>query len=120
VPHAPDTAHAPDAPVAPAVLERVQEVMRRPYRMVIQGDPDEGYLARVPELPHCMTAGETPEEALGLLRDAMEGWLIVAIEHGNPIPEPAPLPDAEYSGKFVLRVPKSLHRQLVQRGTKRP
>lgn len=50
----------------------VEELLRRPYRMVIRGTPEEGYLAEAPELPGCITAGETPEEALALLRDAME------------------------------------------------
>jgi predicted RNase H-like HicB family nuclease len=87
------THRAPDAPVDPAVERRVQALLRRPYQMVIRGDPDEGYLAEAPELPNCFTAGETPEEALALLRDAMAGWFTVAVEHGLPVPDPAPRPD---------------------------
>jgi predicted HicB family RNase H-like nuclease len=41
----------------------------------------------------------------------MEGWLEVKIEYGDPIPEP--LGDENYSGKFVIRIPKSLHRKLA-------
>ena len=48
-----------------------------------------------------------------MIRDAMQGWLEIAIESGHRIPEPRP--EEEYSGKFVVRVPKSLHRRLVER-----
>jgi antitoxin HicB len=103
----------PDAPVAPEVEAVVQEALRRPFRMVVQGTPDEGYLAEAPELPGCVTAGETPEEAMTLLRDAMAAWLTVAVERRNPIPEPA----HDFSGKFVLRLPKTLHQRLAARAT---
>jgi antitoxin HicB len=83
--------------------------------MVIWGEPGEGYLAETPELPGCVTAGETPEEAMELLRDAMRLWLVVAVERGDPIPEPAREPSRDFSGRFVLRLPKSLHRQLAER-----
>lgn len=56
--------------------------------------------------------GETPAEALELLRDAMAGWFESAIDRGLAIPPPAA--DAAYSGRILLRVPKALHRQLVE------
>lgn len=63
----------------------------RPYRKVVTGDAEEGYLAMVPELPGCFTAGETPAEALEMLDDAMAGWFESALERGLTIPEPADL-----------------------------
>lgn len=66
----------------------IQEIVGRPYRRVISGDDIEGYLAEAPELHGCVTAGETIEEALELLRDAMEGWVECALEAGDPIPQP--------------------------------
>ncbi len=104
----------PDAPVAPEVDAQVRELLKRPYRMVVRGDPERGYLAEAPELPNCFTAGDTPEEALAMLQDAMYAWLLVHVEEGLPIPEPAPESD-EYSGRFNLRLPKSLHRDLARR-----
>jgi antitoxin HicB len=62
-----------------------------------------------------VTAGETPEEALALLRDAMRSWLVVAVEGGDALPDPLPDPPRDYSGRFVLRLPKSLHRLLAER-----
>jgi antitoxin HicB len=86
--------------------------MRKPYHKTIVGDMDEGYLGMVTELDGCLTAGETEAETLELLRDAMQLWLIVAVESGTSIPEPSPaVPDV--SGKMLLRMPKSLHRDLA-------
>lgn len=69
----------------------VTEIAARPYRKVISGDDVDGYLAEAPELPGCVTAGETVEEAERMLRDAMEGWIEFALRAGDPIPEPAVL-----------------------------
>lgn len=69
---------------------RVLELSRLPYHRVISGDPVEGYIAEVAELPGCLTAGETPQEALSNLEEALLGWLESALAHGDPIPEPFP------------------------------
>lgn len=68
--------------------QQIREIVARPYRKVISGDDVDGYLAEAPELPGCVTAGGTVEEALAMLRDAMEGWVECALVAGEPIPEP--------------------------------
>ena len=92
---------------------RVCELLTRPYRMVVQGEPEDGYVAEAPELPGCFTAGDTPEEAMALLRDAMAAWFEVRLQDNVPIPDAEP--EQEYSGKFNVRLPKSLHRVLARR-----
>ncbi|GMV86860.1 MAG: hypothetical protein AMXMBFR80_27140 [Dehalococcoidia bacterium] len=67
----------------------VQRRLRMPYHRVITGEPVEGYLGEVPELPGCFTAGETPAEALANLDEAIAAWLEAALANGIPIPEPA-------------------------------
>ncbi|MCZ2112032.1 MAG: type II toxin-antitoxin system HicB family antitoxin [Dehalococcoidia bacterium] len=67
----------------------IQATIRRPYHRVIRGEPVEGYLGEVLEFPGCFTAGETPEEALRNLDEAMAVWIESALAHGDPIPEPA-------------------------------
>lgn len=84
-----------------------------PYTIELVPDPEGGWFVAVRELPGCMSQGDTKEEALEMIQDAMEGWLEVALEDGIPIPEPRSLD--KYSGKFVVRVPRSLHHDLVQR-----
>lgn len=47
-----------------------------------------GFLATVPELPGCMSDGETPAEALANVEDAIGCWIEAAREMGRTIPEP--------------------------------
>jgi antitoxin HicB len=86
--------------------------MALPYTLELQYDPEDAWFVRVKELPGCMSQGDTPEEAVAMIQEAMGLWLEVALEDGEPIPEPRELDD--YSGKFVVRVPRSLHRDLVE------
>jgi antitoxin HicB len=109
----PTTTRDPYAPVAPEIEAQAQEIMKRSYRKVISGDAEEGFLIEVPDLPGCMTAGETIAEAVSMLPEAMLGWLESVLERGLPVPEPTPIP--EYSGKMLVRMPKTLHRRLIER-----
>jgi antitoxin HicB len=70
------------------IRAEVIALLQRPYRKVLSGSPAEGFLAEVPELPGCFTAGETEVEALDMLRDAMAGWFESALARNLPIPEP--------------------------------
>jgi antitoxin HicB len=47
-----------------------------------------GFLATVPDLPGCMSDGETPAEAIEHVQDAIEEWLDLARELGREIPAP--------------------------------
>lgn len=78
------------------------------YSIRIVKQSEGGYFAKVDELKGCMTQGENLKETVNSIQEAMELWLQTAIEQGIKIPEPE-----KYSGKFVLRVPKTLHRKLV-------
>lgn len=46
-----------------------------------------GFLATVPDLPGCMSDGETKEEAIENLRDAIKQWIDQARAMGRPVPE---------------------------------
>lgn len=48
-----------------------------------------GFVALVPDLPGCMSDGETPEQALANVLDAIEAWLEAARDLGHEIPEPS-------------------------------
>jgi len=98
-----------------ALDERVGELLDRPYRKLIRGDRVEGFLAEAPELPGCVTAGETQEEALTNLQEAMAIWLETALAEGADIPEPEAVPEEKYSGRMLLRMPQSLHALLARR-----
>ncbi len=48
-----------------------------------------GYLATVPDPPGCMSDGETPEEAVKNVQDAIEAWKEAAHDLGRDIPKPS-------------------------------
>ena len=84
---------------------------RLPYTITVKqgsGDEAEYWIARVLELPHCMTHGATPEEALRDIEDAKREWLKSNLEADLPIPEPT-----KFTGQYHLRMPPSLHEALA-------
>jgi antitoxin HicB len=94
--------------------EKVAALLQRPYSKVLSGSPEEGFLAEVPELPGCFTAGETEVEALDLLRDAMAGWFESALARDLPIPEPTTNDRTRHTGRVLVRMPPLLHRRLAR------
>lgn len=74
-----------------------------------------GYLVEFPDLPGCMSDGETIEDAIANSEDAKRCWIATMKEAGRPIPPPSAEPAEGYSGKWQLRAPKSLHRRLAER-----
>jgi antitoxin HicB len=82
---------------------------------VFWSDEDEGFIAVAADLPGCSAFGGTPHEAFTELQSAIVAWIEAARAAGNPIPEPSkPAADNIYSGKILVRMPKSLHAQLAQ------
>nr|MBA2492712.1 type II toxin-antitoxin system HicB family antitoxin [Gammaproteobacteria bacterium] len=70
-----------------------------------------GWLITFPDLPGCISDGETPEEAIGNGKDAVVAWVAAMQESGREIPKPGEAP----SGKFIARVPRSIHARLSAR-----
>ena len=62
------------------------------YPVLIEPLPPEdggGFVATVPDLPGCMSDGETPEEALANVRDAVVAWIDEARALGRTVPKPS-------------------------------
>ena len=62
------------------------------YAVVVQplsADDGGGYAAIVPDLPGCMSDGETPQEALVHVADAIATWIEAARDLGHAVPEPS-------------------------------
>ena len=94
-------------------MKTIDYYMELPYKMEIVPDLDEGgFVASFPDLPGCITIGDTIEEVVKNIVDAKREWLLAELENRAVIPEPEEL--KEYSGQFKLRLPKSLHRQLAE------
>lgn len=89
----------------------MENVARYSTRIAYSAE-DEGYIATVPELPGCSAFGVTQAEALNELGPAIEAWISAAEAAGNPVPPPAAMADELPSGKFMVRVAKTVHAQL--------
>ena len=91
----------------------VEAILRGPYTIELEyGEtPEGGVAALVAEWPGCITAGDTREEALGRIGDAMRDWVEYRLAHGLEIPEPM----KRYGGTVVVKMPKSLHRDVERR-----
>lgn len=81
--------------------------LRYPIEIV---EDDDGVVASLPDLPGCVSFGETIQEAVDSLNSTKELWIRGRLESGQPVPDPSNVED--FSGKFVLRVPRGLHKSL--------
>jgi antitoxin HicB len=93
-----------------SVASELKRYLALPYTRELVPEDDGTWYARILELPGCMSVGDTQVEALANLDDAMSAWLSSRLEDRASIPEPA----GDFSGRFVVRVPKTLHRDLVK------
>lgn len=94
-------------------MKTLNEYMSMSYKMEIIEDQDEGgFVISYPDLPGCITCGETIESATQNAKDAKREWIRAALEEGIEIYEPDSLEN--YSGQFKLRIPRSLHRSLAE------
>ena len=90
----------------------LDEYLALEYPFNVMADPDGGYVIVFPNLSGCMTVADDVDEIGPMAEDARIGWIESAYEHGMDIPLPSQ-PET-YSGKFNVRLPKSLHRRLVE------
>lgn len=92
----------------------LKDYMKLPYtRMVHEMNDESGhyFYGKILELDGCQSTGDTIEELYESLNEAMEGYLEMKLENGLPIPTPDSVEG--YSGKFNVRLPKSLHQRLA-------
>ena len=89
--------------------------LKYPFEII----PDEyegGYAIAYPDLPGCLSCGETIEETIRNGEEARLAWISAELEEGHEIP--LPNSTEKYSGQFKLRIPKELHRSLSLKAKK--
>lgn len=94
----------------------INSLLARQYRINIyplSSEDGGGWFAEIPDLPGCGSDGDTQADALKNIEDAKHEWIMTALELGRPIPKPSIRKD-NYSGKILVRAPKSLHRALAR------
>lgn len=86
------------------------------YPFTVRPDLDDGgYIVEFPDIQYCVGTGDTLEEAIKDAIIAKEQWLKAAYENGIMVPLPAIQEDKEeYSGRVTLRIPKSLHKMVIE------
>lgn len=75
--------------IAMSISNLINTYMAIPYSLEVIEDPDEGgFVARYPDLPGCITCGETIEDVYANAVDAKKEWLIATLEMGQEVPLP--------------------------------
>lgn len=82
------------------------------YPFKVTPDPEVGWFAKIPDLPGCWGTGPTVQAAIRDTEVNKRIWIEMSLEDGSEIPEPRS--DEDYSGQFLLRLPKSLHHALSE------
>ncbi|MCY4456228.1 MAG: type II toxin-antitoxin system HicB family antitoxin [Chloroflexi bacterium] len=91
--------------------EAVRVALAAPYTRLLTREEDGGYSTSVLELPGCFSSGDTPEDAMEMLDEAIELWVAVEVEDGHDIPPPTRA--VEYSGRLTLRLLPSIHERAA-------
>jgi antitoxin HicB len=59
------------------------------YAILLEPQPEGRFTVMVPDLPGCVSQGETLEECRLMIAEAIEGWIETAQAHNIPIPQPS-------------------------------
>lgn len=82
--------------------------MYKGVEIILEPNEEGGFYARIPDIPSIFTGGITEIEALKNAKAAIKEYIEICEKDGLPVPQPK-------SGKFNVRVPKDLHRELVRK-----
>ena len=97
--------------------KQIKSFLDLPYTFTVGKDKEhdgkEYFYVQVNELPGCASDGASPEAALKNIKDAMYDWIETALLNRERVPTPE-----GFSGKFTVRIPPSLHRDLIKKVTK--
>ena len=88
-----------------------------PYTTLLRKDEEGDVVARIDELPGCVAHGKDNVEALSELESMKRLWIEDCLERGQEVPEPH-VEETLPSGKWVQRVPRSLHAKLTRAARK--
>jgi len=84
--------------------------MYKDFEIIIEPNEEGGFYARIPDMPSIFTGGVTEIEALKNAKAAIKEYLEICKKDRLPIPQ-------SKSGKFNVRVPKDLHRELARKAS---
>jgi len=94
-----------------ALRKQASKLAKRNYAFLVRESEGE-YEITFPDLRGCRTSGKTLEEALGNIEEAKEAWIGGTLKCGGLVPAPAS--NTDYSGRFIVRCGRTLHRALSE------
>ena len=65
----------------------LEERIMAKFLVYLEVAEEGGYIVSCPQLPGCVTQGETVEEALAMIKDAIQGYIASLQKHGEPVPQ---------------------------------
>jgi predicted RNase H-like HicB family nuclease len=95
--------------------DAIRHYLNLPYRIALirdGTDEERPWRATVEDLPGCEARGSTAADAAAKVPAALADWVARARASGRDVPEPRGARD--YSGRLLLRMPKTLHSELAQ------
>lgn len=93
---------------------KLEDYLQLPYNYVIKkvvDDTGEYYAGYIEEIYEAKTVGDTIDELYNNLRECLILGIKERLRDGEEVPVPV---NNEYSGKFIVRLPKSLHKSLAE------
>ena len=80
--------------------------------------PGDGFVVMFPDLPGCVTGGDTPPEALFMAEDAASGWILTELEEGKDVPSPSPLSSLKCKRNEIINlIPLDMDRYAEKYGS---
>ena len=87
-------------------MATLEEILERQYSFIAEADPDDGgWVVTFPDLPGCITQGDTFQEVAEMAEDAFRLWITAQHENGFPIPEPGSHLSSEWDWDKVKVAP---------------
>jgi antitoxin HicB len=86
------------------------------YSYQVRPAEEGGFMVTIPDLPGCIAEVEAPEDAYTRIEEVKREWIRLAYDDSIEIP--LPREKQPYSGKFLVRVTKSLHRGLAEQASR--
>ncbi|MFC1918037.1 toxin-antitoxin system HicB family antitoxin [Chloroflexota bacterium] len=90
----------------------LESLLDKDYPITLYHAEEGGYVAEIEDLPGCITEGDSLDEVYQRIEEAKKLWIQTSFEDGVEVP--LPRTDDDYSGRFLSRVPKYLHRRLAE------
>jgi predicted RNase H-like HicB family nuclease len=93
--------------------EKIDQLAALNHPIVLRRDEEGDVVASIAEFDGCVAHGRDAAEALAELASMKKLWIESCLADGKPVPLPAEEDDALPSGKWLQRVPRTLHKKLT-------